>query len=120
VLPGGTARGTGAMERVGRAGRSADEIRHEGLMDMDGERLGEEISEVASAFAPLDGEVTLTNTVADPVEAHVDGLCAMKFDRVVGDANCTGVVTEDDGGWLGIAEGDCDGAKPFANACEHV
>ena len=29
---------------------------------MDGERLGEEISEVASAFAPLDGEVTLTGS----------------------------------------------------------
>ena len=85
------------MEWVGRASRSVDEVRHEGLVDVDGERFGEEISEVAGTFPPLDGEVTLADTVADPVKAHVDCICAMKLDRVVGDANGTGIVTKDDG-----------------------
>ena len=64
--------------------------------------------------------MTLTDTVADPVKTHVNGFGAVELDRVVGYADGAGVVAEDDGGWLGVAEGDGDGTQPFADAGEHV
>ena len=64
----------GATVSVGGSGRRVDEELHEGLVDVDGEWFCEEIGEVVGAFAPFDDELALSDTVADPMEAHVNGL----------------------------------------------
>ena len=58
----------------GGSGRRVDEELHEGLVDVDGEWFCEEIGEVVGALAPFDDELALSDTVADPMEAHVNGL----------------------------------------------
>ena len=48
--------------------------------------------------------MALADTVANPVEAHVDGLGSSMFDRVVGEANSAVVVREDGCGALRVAK----------------
>ena len=107
------------MQVVGRD-RGGDEKGHDGLMDVNRERLGEEVCEIVGALTPLDDELALTDAVTDPVEAHVDGFGTVELDSVVGYADRTGVVTENDSGRLGIAECSSDSAKPRACAGEGV
>ena len=73
-----------------------------------------------SALAPCDGELTLTDAVADPMETHVDGFGAVEFDAIIGHADSAGVVAEDVRGGLWVAESDGDCSEPGANASEHV
>ena len=62
-------------------------------MLMNQEYLGEEISgDAVVRFDPLDFKLLLANTVAKPVEAEVDGLDAGRFEGIVAEDNCTGVV----------------------------
>ena len=107
------------MVRVG-VGRSVDEERPEGLVDVYWEWLREEISEVVGALAPCDGELTLTDAVADPMKTHVDGFGAVEFDAIIGHADGAGVVAEDVRGGLWVAESDGDCSEPGANASEHI
>ena len=58
----------------GGSGRRVDEELHEGLVDVDGEWFCEEIGEVVATFAPFDDKLALSDMVADPMEAHVNGL----------------------------------------------
>jgi hypothetical protein len=50
------------------------------------------ITEVGVARGPIDSEVFLSNAVAYPVKTHVHGLRATLLDRVVCDADGSGVV----------------------------
>jgi hypothetical protein len=59
------------------------------------ERLGEEISQVVCATPPLNDELALTDTIANPVEPHIDLLAALDFDCIIGDANSTFVVAQE-------------------------
>ena len=111
---------TGALVQVLSRDRGGDEKGHDGLMDVNRKRLGEEICEIVGALTPLDDELALTDAVADPVEAHVDGFGTVELDSVDGDTDSTGVVTENDGGGLGIAECGSNSAKPRACAGEGV
>ena len=79
--------------------------------------LGKIIGAVEGAFAPIDVVLALANTVADPVEAHVDGFGAFLFYRIGNDTSGGAVVGLDGGGWLGMAhffKGGSDGACFFA------
>ena len=64
--------------------------------------------------------MSLADTVPDPVETDIDGLCAVELDRVIGDADGASVITEDDCRRLGVAKGACNGSKPFTDAGEHI
>ena len=64
--------------------------------------------------------MSLADTVPDPVEAHVDGLCAVKLDGVISDADGASVIAEDDCRRLGVAKGASNGSKPFTDAGEHI
>lgn len=75
-------------------GWSIDEERHYRTVGVDWERFGEEIGEVVCSFPPLDEEVPLAYSVADPVEPHVDGFAASLLDGVVGDADGALIVAE--------------------------
>ena len=56
---------------------------------------------VSAAWGPVDMEVALADTVANPIEAHVDGFGAALFDCVVGYAFGGAVVGGEDCGRLG-------------------
>ena len=68
-----------------------------------GQRLSENVSEIVRAGAPKDAELTLANTVADPMQAHVHVLGAAGFPLIIGDADGGGVVAHDRSSRLGIA-----------------
>ena len=64
--------------------------------------LGEVVGEVFGAFSPVHVELPLSDPVADPVEAHVDGFRSLLLDGVIGDAVGACVVGLDrrDGLWV--------------------
>ena len=66
-------------------------------MNLYRERLGEEVSQVVCATppTPLDDELALTDTIAYPVEPHIDRLAALDFDRIIGDANSAFVIAQE-------------------------
>ena len=61
---------------------------------------------VFAAFAPIDEELIVGDTVADPVEAHVDGFGSALLDGVVGESNCNFIVGLDGSCRLGMAHFD--------------
>jgi hypothetical protein len=65
-------------------------------VNLHGERLGEEICQVVCALPPLYDELALADTVAYPVKSHVDGFAALRFDVIIGDANSTFVVAQEE------------------------
>ena len=69
------------------------------------------IAFVVGAGAPVDKELTLVDTVTNPVEAHFHGAGTFLFDGVIGDAGCGGVVSFDGGGWLRMSHLFKGGAK---------
>ncbi len=48
--------------------------------------------------------MALSNTVADPVEAHIDCLGALLLYRICSDADSTGIVAHDDSRGLSVAK----------------
>ena len=65
--------------------------------------LGKIIGTIATAFTPIDLKLALANSIADPVEPHVNGLGSFLFDRVVGDTGGGAVISSDRCGRLGMA-----------------
>ena len=79
-----------------------------------GQWLSKEVCEVVFSFAPRDGKVALPYAIANPMEAHVDGLRALDFARVIGDSRGGCVIAHDEGGRLRVAESFPNGTFPFA------
>jgi hypothetical protein len=48
--------------------------------------LGEVVGEVVSALLPVHCELSVANSVLDPVEAHVHGFGLLDFGSVVGES----------------------------------
>ena len=69
-----------------------DQKLHKFLVFSDGERLGEKICEIITAFAPADGKMARTNAIPNPMKLHVNTLGAFGLDRVGGNAVCAFVV----------------------------
>ena len=65
------------------------------------EMLGVVVRMVFTTRFPVDSKLALSNTVADPIEAHVDGFGAPLFDFVIDDAFGDGIVSLDGCGRLG-------------------
>lgn len=66
--------------------------------------FGRIIGEIVLARAPVDVELSLAGSVADPVESHVHGFGTFLFDGAGANAHCGGVVGEQGSGRLGVAE----------------
>ncbi len=66
------------------------------------ECFGEKISEIVGAATPNDVELALSNAVADPMPAHVDGLATLLLDGIVGQADGACIVAENGGGRLWV------------------
>ena len=54
--------------------------------------LGEIIGLVDAAFAPINEKLSLSNAIANPIEAHVDGFGASLLDGIVSDTTCSAIV----------------------------
>ena len=79
--------------------------------------LGKIIGTIGLAFAPVDFESSLADSVTDPEKTHVNSFGSFLFDRVVGDAAGGVVVCCYRCRRLGMAhfvEGDAEGAGFFA------
>ena len=61
------------------------------------------VHEVVFTFLPVDEELTLFDSIPDPVESHVHCFGSLLLDGVVGDAAGACVVCFDWGGWLWVA-----------------
>ena len=61
-------------------------------MDLDRKRLGEEVRKIVRTLAPLDHELTLADTIPNPMKTHVDGLTALRLDGIGRDTHSTRVV----------------------------
>ena len=67
------------------------------------------ISTIEAAFLPVDVKLSLSDAIADPIEAHVDGLGSFLFDGVIGDAAGSAIVSLEWCGWLWVSQFfECD------------
>ena len=66
--------------------------------------LAEVVSEVGMAWCPIYMEVSLVDSILEPVESHVNGLGSSLFDIGVCDSNCSGIIHLDWCGRLGSAD----------------
>ena len=66
--------------------------------------LGEIVRTIEDAFFPVDVKLALADSVADPIETHIDCLGALLFDGVVGNAGSSAIVGNDGRGRLRMAE----------------
>ena len=73
--------------------------------------LGEVITKVACPLAPVDCELFLSNSVADPIEAHIDGFGLALFDCVSGNPHRSAVVRDNGRRRLGMPK--------FNEGCAH-
>ncbi len=76
--------------------------------------LGPVVGMVFRSLAPMDTELALSDSIAYPVEAHVDGLGSALFDAIIDDAISHFIVRLDGSGRLGMAQSlQCvaDGAR---------
>ena len=65
--------------------------------------LGKIVSLVQGAFFPVDMKLALSYTITNPVEAHVHCLGTSLFDSIISNTACCAVVSDNGGGWLGMA-----------------
>lgn len=73
-------------------------------MGVNGERLGEEVSEMAFNLKPSNDEVAFAYTIAYLMKIHVEALCAGRRDSVVGYTDGAGVVAKFRSGGLRVSE----------------
>jgi len=66
--------------------------------------FGKVVGAITDPTSPVDNELALANTVADPVKTHVHGFGAFLFDGVVGDARSSAVVSDNGSRWLGMSK----------------
>jgi hypothetical protein len=69
-------------------------------MVFDSERLGEEIGKLLSAWNVKDFELALSNTITEPMEAHINGFGTSDLEGIVGKTNSCSVVYIDDCGTI--------------------
>ena len=61
------------------------------------------VGKILGAFAPVDEEMALADTIAYPIEAHIHGFGASLFDCVVANAGGACIVGLDGSGWLWVS-----------------
>ena len=62
--------------------------------------FGVVVGEIVCSLSPVDEELALADSVADPVEAHIHGFGSSLLHCFVADAGGTGVVCLNGSGWL--------------------
>ena len=82
-------------------------------MNVVGKCFSKEIGPVVHAGSPNDDEVSLSDSIADRVETHVDALGALDLERVIGEPDGAFVIASYDCGQLRVAECGENRASPF-------
>ena len=59
------------------------ELVHQFLVDMDGQRLGEEVGQIVGSLLPLDCELALSDPVSYPMISHVYAFRSFDFKRII-------------------------------------
>jgi hypothetical protein len=82
--------------------------------------FGEIISQIVTAFAPVDMELVLLLSIFEPVKTHVDGFGTALFHCVIDDTGGTAVVDLERCRGLGMSHVFQDDSKndPFAGIVE--
>ena len=70
---------------------------------MDRKRFGKEVGKIVDAFSPSDDVLSLSDSISDPVIAHVYTFSGLWFDCIERDANGVFVVAKNMCWWLGIS-----------------
>ena len=81
--------------RMERLVRNIHQLVQAGLVNMNGEGLGEKIGKIIFTRCPFDSKLLLPNAVADPVETHIDALGPLDLTSVVGQFNSELIVGGD-------------------------
>ena len=74
--------------------------------------FGVVVGKVGSAGHPVDEELSLSDSILDPIKAHINGFGSLLFDGLVGKTHGHGIVNLDWRGWLWVSqfnEGVADG-----------
>jgi hypothetical protein len=66
--------------------------------------FSEIVAVVAFAGPPVNEELSLADTVTNPVKSHVHGFGSFLFDGIVGDAQCSAIVSSYGHGSLGMSK----------------
>jgi hypothetical protein len=82
---GGVSRGSGRCEHKSW---------HEGLMMGTRHSFGEKIRKIECASKVSDSELTLPNTVSEPMKSHVDAFGPFLFDVICSEAYCKGIIAK--------------------------
>ena len=64
--------------------------------------FGEVVAKIFCAGPPVDDELVLFDSIADPIEAHIHGARFALLQSIVRDAGGGGVVCLNRGWWLGV------------------
>jgi hypothetical protein len=59
---------------------------------------------ICSTALPVDDELSLSDTVPNPVKTHFHRFGTFLLDRIIDDARCGEIVRDKGSGWLGVAE----------------
>jgi hypothetical protein len=94
----------GSSGRNGRSFRKSNEERADGFEVEDRVGLGGEISEIEFSGSPFGLEVPLSNSVLDPVIAHVNGFAAADFGGAISDATGGFIIISESSSSLRMAE----------------
>ncbi len=87
----------GRVEMIGSSNWNRHKRLHEALMASHRKSLREEVREDVCTGEPRDPEVSLANTISNPVVTHIDAFGATDFDGVVGQAYSAAIVSEEFG-----------------------
>ena len=71
------------------------------------------VPHVVSSWHPIDEELSLLDSILDPIEAHINGFGSFLFDGLVGKASSHCVINLDWGWWLRMAHFDESGTEDF-------
>ena len=72
-------------EVVGGSNGDVYQFRHELLVDVDGQRLGEEIRKYVGPRKPVNFEVALADAITNPVVTKIDAFGLANLDAIVGE-----------------------------------
>ena len=75
-----------------RRDRAAHKEGHKGLVNVDGQRLGEEVGQIVLTLTPFDDELLAGDPITNPVVLHFDAFCSLGLDRVIGDSLGTPII----------------------------
>ena len=89
-------------------------------MFVDWKRFGKEICDVVVGSYPEDFELTLSNSVSQPMKAQIDGFCLGCLECISSQSHGTSVVAINGSGFLRMTKCSSDDSHPNSVTSHHV